>query len=320
MKKVLFTACSLSDSEIASLKENSIEIVKADGDLSESELIKQLQSCNGYICGGSDKATKNVIEQTNLEIIIFYGTGYENYVDVETATRKGIIVANTPKANAYTVAEYAVALILDSVKKIASNNSKTKSGLWERGRVWTLKDRTLGIIGMGTIGTYVATILKNAFNMRVLYVSRSRKEEAEKNLKAEKVSLQELMKRSDVITVHASYSKEAENMIGEAELNVMQPHAVLVNATRAELVDGVALYNALKDEKLATAAFDAYYIEPAPKPSEDKWKLLSLPDDKFIITPHTAYNSKEAFEAMNNMVVENLLSFVKGDALPYKVN
>lgn len=320
MKKVLFTLCSMSDEEIESFKNKGIEIIKTAGDLSEKDLIDRLQGCQGYVVGGADKATKKVIESTKLEIIVFHGTGYENKIDVDIATKNNIAVANTPKANAYTVAEYTIALILNCVKKITDSNNKTKKGKWIRGRVWNLKGKTLGVIGLGTIGFHVAEIMKKAFGMKILYVSRSRKDLAEKKIGAKKVSLVELMKNSDVITIHASYSKEAENMIGEKELSLMQPHAVLVNATRAELVDGRALYKALRSEKLALAAFDAYYKEPAPNKKADKWGLLSLPDDKFIITPHKAYNSKEAVESMNKMVTENLTAFFKGKKPLYLIN
>ena len=100
----------------------------------------------------------------------------------------------------------------------------------------------------------------------------------------------------------------------------MKPHAVLINCARAELIDGNALFKALKKGNLALASFDTYYKEPAPKKVDDKWGLLSLPDDMFIITPHTAYNTKEAFEAMNNMVTENLSAFLEGKKVPYRVN
>ncbi len=319
MKKVLFTECAFSDDDIKLLKKDDIEIIKAPGDLSENELIKKLKRCQGYIIGGADKATKRVIESTNLEIINFYGTGYENYIDVEAASKNDIVIANTPKANAYTVAEYAVSHILNAVKKITDSNNKTKDNKWDRSRVWNLKDKTLGVVGMGTIGTYVAEIMRKAFNMNVLYVSRTRKENIERKLKAKKVSLHELMEKSDVVTIHASYSKATEKMIGTKELSLMKPHAILINCARAELVDGLALSKALKQGTLATASFDTYYKEPAPEKWNDKWGLLSLPDDKFIITPHTAYNTKEAFENMNNMVIKNLTAFFSNKKVPYKI-
>lgn len=320
MKKVLFTECSFSDKEIEKLRRNELEIVKAPGDLDEEELIKKLQGCWGYICGGSEKATENVIKNTKLQLIIFYGTGYENHINVRTATANNIVVANTPKANAYTVAEYTVAHILNAVKRITDSNNKTKNGEWDRNRSWLLKDKTLGIIGLGTIGTHVARIMKNAFNMNILYAGRNRKLDAEKEFGAKAVKVAWLMKKSDVVTIHVPCTKETENMIGAKELSLMRPSAVLVNCARAELVDGKALYESLKSGKLALASFDGYYKEPAPKKSDDKWGLLSLPDDKFIITPHTGYNTKEAFDAMNNMVIENLLAFIETKEVPYRVN
>jgi len=320
MKKVLFTNCSFKDSDIEKLKFQKIEIRKEKGDLSENELIAALQDCQGYVIGGADKATRNVIEKTNLKIINFYGTGYENYVNVKVASEKDIVVANTPKANAYTVAEHSVALILDAVKGTTWLNNSTKKGGWNRRITWNLQGKTLGVIGMGTIGSHVATILHNGFGMNVIYTSRSQKNQVEKEMGAKKVSLEDLFSESDVITIHSAYNEKLVNKIGKEQFSVMKKHAVLVNAARAELVDPVSLKESLENNVFATAAFDAYYKEPAPELESDEWRLLSLPDRKFIITPHTAYGSKEAFENMNNMVIENLTNFFEGKDVPYKVN
>ncbi|MFZ3301403.1 MAG: D-isomer specific 2-hydroxyacid dehydrogenase family protein [Microgenomates group bacterium] len=320
MKKALFTNCSFSDEDIKILKENGVEVKKADADLSEDKLIEELQDCNYYIIGGTDKATKKVIESTKLDLIIFYGTGYENYVDVETANKLNIPVANTPKANAYTVAEHAVAMVLDAVKQITYLNNTTKDGQWLRRQTWNLENKTIGIVGMGTIGSTIARIMQNAFKMKVLYVSREKKEEVEKELGAEKVDLETLFSKSDVVSINASYNDQTVNMIGEAQLSKMQPHAVLACTSRAELIDPKALKEALDTNKLAVAAFDVYYQEPAPKKEDDKWGLLSLPDNKFVITPHTAYGSKEAMQNMNDMTIENIISYQKDSKAKYQVN
>lgn len=319
MKKALFTECLFSDVDIASLSQSGIEVVKAPGYLGEEKLIESLRDCSIYIIGGADKASAKVIESTNLELIVFYGTGYENYVDMSAAAKKGIKVCNTPKANAYTVAEHAVALILDAVKNISYLNTTTKSGLWLRRDTWTLEGKTLGIIGLGTIGGYVAGIMHRAFNMQIQYFSRQPKPDLEKTLGAKKVDLPTLMSTSDVVSLHASYSADAVNMIGESELSAMQPHTVLVCTSRAELVDPVALKKALQENKFSAAAFDCYYQEPVPDKSVDTWGLLSLPDNKFIITPHTAYGSKEAKANMNAMVIENIRSFLVNGKPKYRV-
>lgn len=319
MIKALFTECLFSDKDIKTLLEAGVEIKKAPGYLGEEKLIEELQDCEIYIIGGADKASEKVINSTNLKLINFYGTGYENYVDMEAAKKKGILVCNTPKANAYTVAEHAVALLLDAVKQITWLNNTTKQGEWNRRDTWTLEGKTLGVVGMGTIGGYIAGIMHRAFKMDVLYVSRDSKTELEKEIGAKKVNLEVLMKESDAVVITASYSPETVNMLGEKELSLMKSHSVLVCTSRAELVNPEALKKALDSNKFALAAFDSYYKEPVPTKKDDTWGLLSLPDNKFIITPHTAYGSKEAKENMNAMVIENIVSFLKTKSPTYLV-
>lgn len=319
MKKALFTECLFTDRDIDTLKAIGVEVIKAPGYLGEEKLIQMLQNCSIYIIGGADKASDKVINSTNLKLIVFYGTGYENYVDMKAARDKGVLVCNTPKANAYTVAEHAVALILDAVKQISYLNTTTKAGQWLRRDTWNLEEKTLGIVGMGTIGGHVAGMMSRAFKMKVQYVSRERKTEFEKTLGAKKVDLTTLMATSDVVSVHASYSEQTVNMIGEKEIFSMQPHSVLVCTSRAELINSEALKKALEANKLAVAAFDSYYNEPVPTKENDKWGLLSLPDNKFLITPHTGYGSKEAKENMNAMVIENVKSYLKQGKPTYRV-
>jgi glyoxylate reductase len=318
--KVLFTNCSFSENEIKNLSEKGIEIIPAKENLNQEELIQALQGMDGYIIGGTDRAPKEVIEATDLKVIIFYGAGYQDYIDIPSANAKNIVVANTPKANSYTVAEHTVAMILDGVKNITWLNNTTKEGNWFRRRTWNLQDKTLGIIGMGTIGSHVATIMKNGFNMNIIYTSRTPKSEMDETLNAKKVDLETLLKQSDVISIHASLNEETTNMIDTKELSLLKKSAILVNMARPKIVNGLALKETLEKDQIAKAMFDGYYEEPAPTKENDNIGLLSLPDDKFVITPHTAYNTKEAFDNMNNMVIENIMAFEKGDIVPYQVN
>lgn len=318
--KILFTNNSLDQQETDILLKQGIEIISGDADLKEEELIKALNGMDGYVVGGTDRATKKVIEDTNLKTIIFYGAGYQDYIDLDSANKKSIKVANTPKANAYTVAEHTAAMILEGVKNITWLNNTTKEGNWFRKRSWILQGKTLGIIGMGTIGSHVANIMKNGFGMNIIYTSRENKLEVEKNLGAKKVSLEELLKTADVVSIHAALNSETDNMIGQKQLKLMRPHALLVNMARAKIVNAIDLKSALENGFLAKASFDAYWEEPAPTKENDTIGLLSMKDDKFLITPHTAYNTKEAFDNMNKMVIENLIAFSKGEKLPYQVN
>lgn len=320
MKKVLFTGNTFSSKDILKLKSHNIEIISAPSDLQEEELIKQLEECSGYILGGLERATQKVLDSSNLEVIVFLGTGYENFIDTKVATMKGIEVANTPKANAYTVAEHTVAMILDGVKNISFLNNQTKAGAWPRRTTWNLQNKTLGILGMGTIGTYVARTMHKAFDMNVIYFSRSSKKQIESELNAKKVDLDSLFTESDVISIHATLNEETDNMIGINQLSLMKKTAVLVNGAEAKIVNPQDLLTALEDNVFATAVFDAYYEEPSHEAKQDPFGLLALPDNKFINTAHNAYSSIDANLKMNEMAIENLITFYESGHPKYKVN
>jgi glyoxylate reductase len=321
MHKVLFTGNTLSKEDIDRLKSKGLLIEPGPIDFTEDQLIEALQGAEGYIMGGEERATRKVIGSApDLRIIAFYGAGYERYVDVEAATSRGIAVTYTPKANAYTVAEFTVGLVLDAVKRLTYLNNKTKTGAFERRQAWNLQGRVLGIIGMGAIGTHVARILHNGFEMKVIYVSRTPKLDVEAELGARKVNLPELLRQSNVVSVHISYSEETVGMLGDEEFKMMKPEAVLVNTARAEIVDASALYRALESGAISIAAFDGYYKEPVPSPEQDEYKLLSLPDDRFIITPHTSYNSLDAIKAMDRLAVNSILDVFEGREPEHLIN
>jgi len=308
--KALFTNSAFNKQEIDSLNSSGIDFIAAPENLSEKELIKSLKDIDIYIMGGSDKATKTVLEKTNIKLIIFYGTGYKDFIDVETAQKLGIPITNTPKANAYTVAEHTIALILDVVKGISNLNNEVKSGTWKTNEVWNLKDKTLGIIGMGTIGQNVARIMKNGFQMDICYYGPNEKSDIAKELDIKRAHFDELLKKSDIISLHLPLTSKTKNIIGEYELGLMKKQCVLINTSRAELINPQALTKALKSNKIKSAAFDSYYDEPMT-PKNDQYGLLNMPDNKFIITPHTAFKSKEASEDANKMVIENIEEWVK---------
>ncbi len=313
MFKILFTGNTLSDSDIQNLGSRGFQIISGRTDYLENELVTALEGVHGYVLGGDEIATGQVIEAApDLKVIAFLGTGYERFVDVRTASSCGIAVTNTPGANAYTVAEFTVGLVLDLLKRLTYLNNRTKMGGWEKHEAWNLRGRTLGIVGMGTIGALVARILRNGFGMNVTYVSRTSKPDVEAELGARKVGLQDLLQHSDVVSLHASYTQQTIGMLGKAQFQMMRTEAILVNTARAELVDPVALYEALRDGKISAAAFDGYYVEPIPAPMNDKYGLLSLGDDRFIITPHTAYNSLDANRKMERMAVESVIAVLEG--------
>ena len=321
MYKILFTASPYFEQRIDNLKIDGFEFIKQQPDLTEDELIKALVGMDGYILGGNEIATRKVIESTkNLKVIAFCGIGYQSFMDVQAATEKGIVITNTPGANAKTVAELTVGFILTAVKHIIPMNEDAKKGIWGKRRMDDLEGKTLGIVGMGEIGSKVAKIMKDGFGMKIIYHSRTEKPEIENTLGAKKVSMAELFSQSDVVSLHIPHTSQTDQMVNSEVLASMKPSAVLINTARAGLVDGNALYEALVANKLSAAAFDGYYKEPLPKPENDQYKLMSLPDSKFILTPHNGANSEEAYDAMTEMAVKGLVDALNGKVPKNKVN
>ncbi|MEK7504583.1 MAG: NAD(P)-dependent oxidoreductase [Patescibacteria group bacterium] len=311
--KVIFTGCPFSDETIRFLWDSGIEIIKQPDNLSEEELIKALsEGIEGYVLGGYEIATQKVIESTSsLKIMSFLGAGYENYLDVKAATSKGIAVTNTPGANAQSVAEFTVALILNTVKQISELNKNIKEDHWKPQQLWDLKGKTVGIIGFGHIGKKVAEILEKGFGMKILHYSRTSENST---------PLDKLLSDSDIVTIHIPLNSESTNLISAEKLKLMKQGAILINTSRPQIVDGHALYESLVNNKIACAAFDGYYQEPLISVEKDEFKLSSLPNSKFILTPHNAYNSSDAMLKMGEMIIESLTDFFSGKTPRYKVN
>ncbi len=152
--KVLFTGCTFNEDKINELKDYNIEVSSGRMDYSEDELTNILKDYDCYINGGDEICTRKIIENNkHLRLISFMGTGYQKYIDVEAAKEYGIPVSYTPSANAKAVAEYTVALILDAVKKVTFSNNQIRNKEWNKYKTFNLEGKTLGIVGMGTIGS-----------------------------------------------------------------------------------------------------------------------------------------------------------------------
>lgn len=293
--------------------------------IDEDDLIKALDGINVYIFGGDELATKKVImATTTLKHIAFLGAGYERFVDTPTATSKGIIVTNTPGANKQAVAEMAIGLMFAAKRRIPFLNQSTKDGNWEAKQTNDIRNSTVGIVGMGHIGSLVATIMYQAFGAEILYYSKTRKLDIEEKIKAKNVSLEDLLKNSDIISLHTIYDPSTlstKDLINESEFKIMKNNAILINTARAEIVNGYALFNALNNNQIASAGFDGYYTEPNPiTPENDIYKLSSLSSDKFILTPHTAWRTFESVINMCAMAAEAVISIDHKEDYAYIVN
>jgi len=303
--KVLFTGCTFNEETLKRLEDKNINVVNGRMDYSEEELNDKLKEFDCYINGGDEICTSKVIENNkHLKLISFMGTGYQKYIDVPTAKQYNIPVSYTPSANAKAVAEYAVALILDSVKKITFSNNQVKRKEWNKIKTFNLEGKTLGIIGMGAIGTHIAKILCDGFGMKLIYNSQTSKENIDKKYNTQMVSLDEIFKSSDIISVNATYNEKNIGMITQKQLELMKQQVVLVNTARQELIDKKDLYDYIINNKGCSVAMDGFYKEPITK--ETKEEFLNLSDEQFLITPHNAYNSKDAVYEMERMLIESL--------------
>ena len=304
--KVLFTGCTFSNDKLEELKNMGIEVSTGRMDYSEDELSEILKDYDCYINGGDEICTRKVIENNkHLKLLSFMGTGYQKYIDTEAAKEYNIPVSYTPSANAKAVAEYTVALILDAVKKITFSNNEVRNKEWNKIKTFNLEGKTLGIVGMGAIGKHIAKILCDGFGMNLIYNSRSSKSDIDEKYNTNMVSLNELFEKSDIISVNATYTKENVNMITKEQLDLVKAGTILVNTARQELINKEDLYGAITNGKLDFVAMDGFYNEPITKETEEKY--LDLPNDKFLLTPHNAYNSKDAVLEMERMLIESLI-------------
>lgn len=297
-----------------------VEILKSKGykliwnksgrPLKEDELIQKVHDIDAWIAGVDEITAKVICAANNLKVICRYGVGIDN-VDLKEATKRGIVVTNTPDANSDAVADLAIGLILAVARWIPQADKTVKEGKWERFFGYSVYGKTLGIIGMGKIGIRVMQRAQG-FKMKIIYSDLKRNYEAEK-MGAIKVDLDELLREADFVTLHTPLTPGSKYLIGENELSRMRPTSFLINTARGKLIDEVALYRYLKEKKIAGAAVDVYSQEP---PCESP--LLSL--DNVVTTPHIGGYTYEALYNMGMMVVKSLTDVLNGKRASYTVN
>jgi len=279
--------------------------------LKEEEVVERVKEVDAYIAG-LDEITARAIEAGDkLKVISKYGAGIDN-IDVEAATRRKIVVTNTPGTNTEAVADLTFGLMLAVARKIPQADKSTKKGEWKKFFGMAVYGKTLGIVGMGEIGKAVAKRAKG-FNMRIIYWSRRRKLDIEEETGAKYTDLKSLLQEADFVSLHLALTGETKNIIGEDEIKLMKPTSFLINTARGPLIDEDALYRCLKEQVIAGAAVDSYSDEP-PKGSP----LLSL--DNIITTPHMGGYTYEALRNMGMTSVENIIDVLEGRKPRYVVN
>ncbi len=239
-----------------------------------------------------------------LRIISILGTGTDN-VDLEAATRHGVVVTNTPGASTVSVAELAFALMLAAARRVALADRAVRAGSWRHVEGVELRGKTLGIVGLGAIGREVASIGR-AFGMKVVAWSLTPDPERARQVGAALVGFEELLRTSDVVSLHLRASAKTAGLIGARELAMMKPGAILVNTARGSLVDEQALADALTSGRLGAAGLDAFAQEPLPSDSP----LVRV--ENIVLSPHVGWVTVEASERLRQMPVDNLIAFFEG--------
>ncbi len=252
-----------------------------------------------------------------LRIVAQMAVGYDN-IDVRAATERGIVVTNTPGVLTETTADLTFALLLAVARRVVEGDRLTRTGGW---KPWhpsfllglDVYGATLGIVGLGQIGLAVARRARG-FDMRILYNDGRRHEEAERELGLQYADLGTLLRGSDFVTLHVPLTPETRHLVGERELTVMKPTAILINAARGPVVDQRALYTALKEKRIAAAGLDVAEVEPIPLDDP----LLAL--DNVIITPHIGSASVATRRKMADMAVESVLRALADEMPPRCIN
>ena len=257
-----------------------------------------------------DKAPK-------LKVISNYAVGFDN-IDIPAATKRGIIVGNTPGVLTETTADLAFALLMAAGRRVVEGDKEVRAGKWKTWGPMTLLGQdihgaTLGIIGLGRIGAAVAQRAKG-FGMKILYYDIIRNEKAEKELGIQYTDLNSLLSQSDFITIHTNLTKETHHLIGAKQFDLMKRTGILVNTSRGPIVDNMALYEALRSKKIAYAGLDV--TEPEPLPADHP--LLTL--DNVVVVPHIASASVASRTKMGLMAADNLIAGLKGEMPPNPVN
>jgi D-3-phosphoglycerate dehydrogenase len=305
---------SLSEVGVRIFQETPGIEVDVNTGLAPEELKKMISQYQGLVIRSATKVTADIIEAAhNLKVIGRAGIGLDN-VDIPAASQRGIVVMNTPEGNTITAAEHTMAMIMALSRNVPQATASLKEGKWEKKKLEgrEIFNKTLGLIGAGHIGRIVADRAKG-MQMRVIVYDPYLKPETIENLDLEPVSFDELLRRSDYITIHTPRTDETINMINGQTMAKMKKGAMLINCARGGIVNEDDLYDALESGHLAGAALDVFSTEPP-----GRIKLMSLPS--FICTPHLGASTREAQENVAVDVAKQIVAYLLHGTVKNAVN
>ena len=303
----------LIDAQARATLASEAEIIDVDGtDL--SALLAALPHADALVVRSETMVTPEVLAAgPRLRVVARAGVGIDN-IDVASATAAGVLVLNAPGANAISAAEHTIALLLSITRSIPEANQSTHAGRWERKRFkpFDLKGKTIGIVGLGHVGSALARRL-HGFEPRLIghdpYITRERFQQ----LGVEPVSYETLLATSDIVTYHVPATPETIAMLNASTIARLKPGAIVLNCARGEIVDAEALADALRSGRIAAAGVDVFGHEPARE-----HPLFGIPNA--VLTPHIGGSSKEALSTVGQMISQSTLAALRGEAVPNAVN
>lgn len=281
-------------------------------------LLEKVKEIEGLLCLLTDEIDASLMDRApRLKVISNCAVGYDN-IDVKAATERGIIVGNTPGVLTETTADLTFALLMATARRIPEAIRFVRAGKWKTWGLTLLLGQdiygaTLGIVGMGRIGSAVAK-RATGFGMKILYYDVARREDLEEKLGVVFTDLETLLRESDFVTLHVALTKETHHLISRKELGMMKSTAILINTSRGPIIDQGALYDALKSGQIAAAGLDV--TDPEPISLDDP--LLSL--DNCVVLPHIGSATVATRTKMATMAAENLIAGLKGEMPPTPVN
>ena len=316
--KVLVTRQIFPEALALVSKHCEVDSNKRDVPFSPPQLLKKLQRKDGLICLLTDTIDDKVLAKSpQLKIVSNVAVGYNN-IDVNAATKRGVMVTNTPGVLDDTTADFTWCLILATARGLVEADKYFRSGKWKYWGVMQflghdVHHKTLGICGLGRIGKGVAKRARG-FDMRILYTDAQRANPIiEQELRATFVDKKTLLQESDIVTLHVPLFPETTHYISASELKLMKKTAILINAARGPVVDEKALVKALKEEWIAGAGLDVYEKEPKPAPGLTKLKNV-------LLAPHAASASVDTRLKMSRMAAENCVAGLTGNRPPNLLN
>jgi len=319
MKIILTQQIPSIATELLKKAGHSVEVLSKNGPLSHSELEKKVVGADAIVSALTDKIDGEIMDSIGkqLKIIANYAVGFDN-IDVKEAKKRNIIVTNTPGVLTESVAEHSVALMFAVAKRIVESDTFVRAGDYKH---WMptgfigqqLWGKTIGIVGLGRIGSMLAEICYRGLRMRVLYNDMKHDERLEMELGAEYHLLPTLLERADVVSINVPLVPSTRHLISAKELRLMKKTAILINTSRGPVIDEKSLVSALKEGEIAGAGLDVYENEPELTPGLAK--LANV-----VLTPHTASATLEARTAMATIVATNVIEALKGNTPPNSVD